>query len=469
MKDSQENQSRSRGNDSLFPGSESSVPDAHRPLAERMRPATIDEFAGQLHLVGPKGALRPLLDTGKLHSMLFWGDPGSGKTTLARLIADRINARFESISAVTSGVKDVRNMIEQASLQRQRNRQTVLFIDEIHRFNKAQQDALLHAVEEGTVTLIGATTENPSFEVISPLLSRCRVYRFHPLTNEELSGLLDRALVKDDVLREADVTFSEEAREALLGLALGDARELMNLIERAVEQAQHDKVHSVSLQLIEQVAQQALSRYDKTGDRHYDTISAFIKCVRDSDPDAAVYWLARMIDAGEDPLFIARRLIILASEDIGNANPNGLLLAEAAFEAVHKVGMPEGRILLSQVTTYLAASPKSNASYRAIEEALEEVSRGNQPPVPLHLRNAVTGLMKAQGYHEGYEYAHNHEDQITSMENLPESLAGRRFYQPRMIGSEAQIAQRLEQIHKGREQLQRTKGKTGGSSGENES
>ncbi len=459
MKNNTESPSPTPAEGSLFPGDPGeTTADAHRPLAERVRPSSLDGFAGQHHLVGAKGALRPLLDTGRLHSMIFWGDPGSGKTTLARLIADRIDARFVSISAVSSGVREVRDVIERASRQRRQGQQTVLFIDEIHRFNKAQQDALLHAVEEGTVTLIGATTENPSFEVISPLLSRCRVYRFHPLTNEELSGLLDRALAEDGELREAEVKIGDEAREALLGLALGDARELMNLVERAVEQAQHDETHEITLKLIEQVAQQALSRYDKSGDRHYDTISAFIKSVRDSDPDAAVYWLARMLAAGEDPLFIARRLIILASEDIGNANPNGLLLAEAAFEAVHKVGMPEGRIILSQVTTYLAASPKSNASYRAIESALAEVSRGNQPAVPLHLRNAVTGLMKAQGYGQGYEYAHDHEEQTTSMENLPEPLAGRRFYEPKNIGSEAQIAQRLEQIRQRREQLRRDAG-----------
>lgn len=457
MKNDPKSPSHGLGDDTLFPGEQSSVPDAHRPLAERMRPDSLDSFAGQRHLVGEKGALRPLLDSGRLHSMIFWGDPGSGKTTLARLVADRIEARFESLSAVASGVKDVRSVIERASRYRTQGEQTVLFIDEIHRFNKAQQDALLHAVEEGTVTLIGATTENPSFEVISPLLSRCRVYRFHPLTNEELSGLLDRALAEDKILQSAEATFNDEAREALLGLAMGDARELMNLLERSVEHAQHDGEHTISLELVEQVAQQALSRYDKNGDRHYDTISAFIKCVRDSDPDAAVYWLARMIDAGEDPLFIARRLIILASEDIGNANPNGLLLATAVFDAVHKVGMPEGRILLSQVTTYLASSPKSNASYMAIEEALGEVAQGNQPPVPLHLRNAVTGLMKAQGYHKGYEYAHNNEDQITSMENLPESLAGRQFYHPKNIGNEAQIAQRLEQVRARRAQLQNEK------------
>lgn len=430
-----------------------------------MRPLTLEEFAGQAHLVGPDGALRPLLDSNRLHSMVFWGDPGTGKTTLARLIADRIEARFEALSAVASGVKDVRDVIESARIERTHNLKTVLFIDEIHRFNKAQQDALLHAVEEGTVTLIGATTENPSFEVISPLLSRCRVYRFDPLSRDDLNGLLDRALKDDEELAAAKLKLDEEARNALLDLSLGDAREMLNLLERSAERALHEKSNKLSLSLVERVAQQALTRYDKGGDRHYDTISAFIKSVRDSDPDAAVYWLARMLSGGEDPLFIARRLIILASEDIGNANPNALLLAEAAFGAIHKIGMPEGRIVLSQVTTYLASSPKSNASYLAINEAQEAVGKGEQPPVPLHLRNAVTGLMKAQGYSEGYEYAHNHENQITSMENLPETLAGKKFYRPKRVGSETQIAERLEAIEKRREELRKAASKKSKKSG----
>jgi len=424
-----------------------------RPLAERMRPRTLDDFSGQEHLVGQRGALRPLLDSGKLHSMIFWGGPGVGKTTLARLIAQSVDAGFSQLSAVTSGVGDVRKVIEKARHAQRSGRRTLLFIDEIHRFNKAQQDALLHAVEEGVITLIGATTENPSFEVISPLLSRCRVYRFKPLAESDLEELLQRALADDPLLKEAGLRLTDEARLALFGLANGDARELLNLLERAVERAQHDSCDNIPLSLVEEVAQQALLRYDKGGEQHYDTISAFIKTVRNSDPDAAVYWLARMLAAGEDPLFIARRLIILASEDIGNANPNALLLAQAAFDAVHQIGMPEGRIVLSQATTYLAASPKSNASYVAINEAMEMVGKGAQPAVPLHLRNAVTDLMKAEDYGKEYRYSHDQEGGVSlEMPGLPPELEGTRFYRPREIGSEAVIARRLDELRQLREQ-----------------
>lgn len=425
----------------------------HRPLADRMRPKCLDEFAGQVHLVGENGALRPLLEEGSLHSMIFWGGPGVGKTTLARLLADKIEAEFIQLSAVSSGVADVRKVIDQARYFSRSNRRTVLFIDEIHRFNKAQQDALLHAVEEGTIVLVGATTENPSFEVISPLLSRCRVYRFDMLTHEELNSVIDRAYSTDPEIKQLDIALEDEAREALLDLSLGDAREALNLLERAVERARYLSRDSIELVLLEKVASQALSRYDKSGDQHYDTISAFIKTVRNSDPDGAVYWLARMLEAGEDPLFIARRLIILASEDIGNANPNALLLAQSAFEAVHKIGMPEGRIILSQVTTYLACSDKSNASYMAINDAQEIVRLGKQLPVPLHLRNPVTGLMKASGYGDGYRYAHNDPGAVSPMPGLPPEIEGTEFYRPKNIGAEEQIAKRLNAFKKMKEKI----------------
>ncbi|MCB2199796.1 replication-associated recombination protein A [bacterium] len=433
---------------SLFEEPDRSSEDpSQQPLAERMRPRTLEEFSGQQHLVGDKGALRPLLQAGRMHSMIFWGEPGVGKTTLARLVAKRVEATFEQLSAVASGVGDVRKVIDAARLRRRAGAQTMLFIDEIHRFNKAQQDALLHAVEEGVITLIGATTENPSFEVISPLLSRCRVYRFKPLDNVDLSRLLDRAFAEDVILKETPLEIEKEAQDALLGLAQGDARELMNLLERSVERAVYEESDKLTLKLVEQVAQQALSRYDKAGEKHYDTISAFIKTVRNSDPDAAIYWLARMLDAGEDPLFIARRLIILASEDVGNANPNALLLAQAAFDAVHQIGMPEGRIVLAQATTYLAASPKSNASYMAIGAAMDLVGKGVQPAVPLHLRNAVTGLMKAEGYGEDYHYSHSEAGGVAlTMPGLPDEIEGTRFYEPKEVGSEAPIARRMDEL-----------------------
>lgn len=439
-----------------------------RPLAERLRPQTLEQFVGQEHIVGPQGALRPLLDEGRLHSMIFWGDPGVGKTTLARLLADRVNADFLQLSAVTSGVRDVRAIIQRGRHNRRDGRKTVLFIDEIHRFNKAQQDALLHAVEDGTVTMIGATTENPSFEVIPPLLSRCRVYKFNPLNEDELALLVQRALADDPALKDTGVRLSEEAQKALIGLSLGDGREALNLLERSIERAIHLKENEVSLDLLEKVAAQALSRYDKSGDRHYDTISAFIKTVRNSDPDGAVYWLARMLHAGEDPLFIARRLVILASEDVGNANPNALLLASAGFDAVHKIGMPEARIILSQVTTYLASSPKSNASYMALEEALREVDRGIQHPVPLHLRNAPTSLMKAQGYGDDYLYSHNEPFAVADMPGLPPELEGTKYYRPTRYGSEAKIAERLEQIERWKEERRQKQGTGGEAEGEGE-
>ncbi|MBZ0265649.1 replication-associated recombination protein A [bacterium] len=421
-----------------------------------MRPQRLEDFIGQEHLVGEDGALLPLLTEGRLHSMIFWGEPGVGKTTLARLLANSTDAYFAQLSAVSSGVGDVRKVIDQARLQKRNQKATLLFIDEIHRFNKAQQDALLHAVEEGIIHLVGATTENPSFEVIAPLLSRARVYKFRPLERSHLETLLSRSLLEDEVLATSKVSLNDEAKDALLNLAMGDAREMYNLLERTVERARHLKRDEINLATLETVAAQALSRYDKSGDRHYDTISAFIKCVRNTDPDAAIYWLARMLHAGEDALFIARRLIILASEDIGNANPNALLLARACFDSVHKIGMPEARIILAQTTTYLASSPKSNASYQAIEEALAEVNKGKQYAVPLHLRNAPTGLMKEHGYGDGYLYSHNQEGAVSDMPGLPEELEGTRYYRPTEYGSEAQIKKRLEEIQRIRE-LRRSK------------
>jgi len=450
------------GSGSLF-GESSGVKKSNQPLAERMRPGTLENFYGQEHIVGPKGALRPLLDDGRLHSMIFWGEPGVGKTTLARLIASHVDANFVQLSAVTSGVNDVRKVIEQGKYSKSTSQRTVLFIDEIHRFNKAQQDALLHAVEEGTIVLIGATTENPSFEVISPLLSRCRVYRFNSLKDEQIETLIKHALKNDEFLSQSKAKFKKDAFSALVGLARGDAREALNLLERSVEKVVHDGKTQITLKLVEEVAQQALARYDKAGDKHYDTISAFIKTVRNSDPDAAIYWLARMLVSGEEPRFIARRLIILASEDIGNANPNALLLAQAAFDAVHTIGMPEARIVLAQVTTYLATSPKSNAAYKAINEAMAMVSKGVQPSVPLHLRNAVTGLMKAQGYSSGYKYAHDQANAVAeNMPGLPPELEGHHFYKPTQFGSEAQIFKRLEEIRKSKE-----KSRPNSSEGEN--
>ncbi len=457
---------------SLFPSEEMGANSSEarlssRPLAERMRPVAFDEFVGQSHLIGTTGSLRPLMDSGNLHSMIFWGDPGQGKTTLARLLATNIDAEFIQISAVTSGVQDVRSVITHASTALKTNRRTLLFIDEIHRFNKAQQDALLHAVEDGTLTLIGATTENPSFEVIAPLLSRCSVYRFHPLAPTARRSLLKRVFKQDDWVSSSGLKIAKEAESAMVDLALGDARELMNLLERSVEHARHSEVKTITLELLETVAAQSMSRYDKSGERHFDTISAFIKCVRNSDPDAAVYWLARMLDGGEDPLFVARRLVILAAEDIGNANPNGLLLANAGFDSVHRIGMPEARIILSQVTTYLAASEKSNAAYVAINTALEVVRKGKQPVVPLHLRNAPTRLMKDHGYSDGYRYAHSEELMVSPMPGLPSELEGTKFYYPKDVGTEAKIKQRLKMINVWKEETVKREASIKGKRAEN--
>ncbi len=415
------------------------------PLADRMRPKTLEELMGQEHLLGEGRVLRELIQRDRLHSMIFWGDPGVGKTTLARLIATKTGGDFHALSAVTSGVKDVKQIIALAKRNRRTGRKTVLFIDEIHRFNKAQQDALLQAAEDGTLVLIGATTENPSFEVIPPLLSRCRVFRFNRLTAEHLKVVLQRALTEDAVLKNLHITLGEGAEEALIALSGGDARELLNGLEIAVDlERGDDKEIVITQELLERAVLRRLSRHDKKGDRHYDTISAFIKSLRASDPDAAVYWLARMLEGGEDPVFIARRMVILASEDVGNASPNALVLVNAAFDTVTKIGMPEARITLAQAATYLASCPKSNASYAAIQKAEKAVREDPERPVPLHLRNPVTGLMEAMDYGKDYQYAHDHPGHFKEMNCLPEGLEDKIFYEPSDEGQEKAIGERLK-------------------------
>jgi putative ATPase len=398
------------------------------PLAERMRPATLDEYAGQSHLVGKEAILRGAIESGNLPSLILWGPPGVGKTTLAFIISHQLKRPFFSLSAINSGVKDIREVIEKAARLKEIDENLpILFIDEIHRFSKSQQDSLLGAVERGLVTLIGATTENPSFEVISALLSRCQVYILKPLSEEDLVKLLNKALKEDEYLSKKDVEIAEH--EALLRLSGGDARRLLNVLELVVNAGKDPKLRITNDFVLKQV-QQNMALYDKAGEQHYDIISAFIKSIRGSDPNAAVYWLARMIAGGEDPLFIARRLLILASEDIGNANPNALLLANNCFQAVNVIGWPESRIILSQTVTYLASSPKSNASYEAINRAEQLVSRTGDLPVPLHLRNAPTKLMKNIGYGEDYKYAHSYEGNFAFQEFFPDKLSGTVLYDP---------------------------------------
>ncbi|MBK9318745.1 MAG: replication-associated recombination protein A [Bacteroidetes bacterium] len=393
------------------------------PLAERMRPHKLEEVVGQSHLAGPNGVLRNLLHSGHLPSIIFWGPPGTGKTTLATILASEANLPMFSLSAISAGVKDVREVIAKAK----ESGRAVLFIDEIHRFNKSQQDSLLAAVEQGTLLLIGATTENPSFEVIRPLLSRCQVYILETLKEEELDLLVKTALEKDEQLKKRAVEVLEKS--ALYGLSGGDARKLLNLLELVINYTETDPVKITDAGVMK-IAQQRIAVYDKGGEQHYDIISAFIKSIRGSDPNAALYWLARMVEGGEDPKFIARRLVILASEDIGNANPNALLLATAAFNAVELIGYPECAIVLSQAVTYLASSAKSNASYIGLKSAQKAVRDYGDAPVPLHLRNAPTGLMKDLDYGKGYRYAHDFENNFAQQEYLPDRLKAMKFYEP---------------------------------------
>lgn len=416
----------------------------HIPLAERLRPSSIDEYLGQDHLLGKNGVLRRSIEAGHIPSMILWGPPGSGKTTLAFIISRTLNRPFYTLSAVHSGVKEVREIIEKSHKQEN----IILFIDEIHRFNKAQQDSLLSAVESGRITLIGATTENPSFEVISPLLSRCQVFVLNPLSIENLEILIHRAINELEQQTGKKIEITE--KEALFRISGGDARKLLNALELAVNlnSDRDQEVIRIDNQRVLDAIQQQLALYDKSGEMHYDIISAFIKSVRGSDPNAAVYWLARMIEGGEDPLFIARRMIILASEDIGNANPNALLLANACFDAVHKIGYPEARIVLAQTAIYLAASPKSNSAYKAIEMALELVRQTGDLPVPLHLRNAPTRLMKDLGYGENYLYAHDFPGNFVTQEFFPEKLKGTTIYTPGKNQREDEIRKWLLQIWK---------------------
>ncbi len=410
-----------------------------------MRPRTLDEYIGQQHLVGKGCVLRNMIESGRIASHILWGPPGVGKTTLATIIAHQLETPFYTLSAVTSGVKDVRAVIEKASGERFFNQSSpILFIDEIHRFSKSQQDSLLGAVEQGVVTLIGATTENPSFEVIRPLLSRCQVYVLKPLGKDDLLTLLHRTLTTDVVL--SGKTFDVRETNALLRFSGGDARKLLNIIELVFESQSQSDTIVIDDGIVTQCLQQNPLAYDKDGELHYDIISAFIKSIRGSDPDAAIYWLARMIEGGEDPAFIARRLVISASEDIGLANPNALLLANACFDTIMKIGWPEGRIPLAETTIYLATSPKSNSAYSAINDAMDAVRASGNLSVPLHLRNAPTSLMKELGYHEGYKYAHDYEGNFVRQQFMPDELVGRRFWKAQDNAAELKLRDRMEML-----------------------
>ena len=412
-----------------------------QPLAERLRPRTLDDYIGQQHLVGEGAVLRKMIDAGRISSFILWGPPGVGKTTLAQIIAHKLETPFYTLSAVTSGVKDVRDVIEKAQKGRFFNEASpILFIDEIHRFSKSQQDSLLGAVERGIVTLIGATTENPSFEVIRPLLSRCQLYVLKPLEKDDLLSLLQRAIHTDSILKEKHIELKETG--ALLRFSGGDARKLLNILELVVESGGEEVV--ITDELVTSRLQQNPLAYDKDGEMHYDIISAFIKSIRGSDPDAALYWLARMIEGGEDPKFIARRLVISAAEDVGLANPNALLLANAAFDAVNKIGWPEGRIPLAEATVYLATSPKSNSAYLGIDAALSLVRRTGNQPVPLPIRNAPTQLMKDLGYHDGYMYPHDYAGHFVAQQYLPDGLTGERLWHGQHSPAEEKLVQRME-------------------------
>jgi len=412
------------------------------PLAERIRPQTLDELVGQQHLAGKGSILRTAIEQGHIPSMILWGPPGTGKTTIANIIAHMLDLPFFTLSAISSGVKDVREVIEKAKSKNN----CILFIDEIHRFNKGQQDALLGAVEKGIITLIGATTENPSFEVISALLSRCQVYVLKPLNEQDLVQLLQTAIKKDEILRQTKIEIKETA--ALIKISGGDARKLLNLLELVVETSKTDNSLVITDDLVMDIAQKKIALYDKSGEQHYDIISAFIKSIRGSDPNAAVYWLARMIEGGEDVKFIARRLVILASEDIGNANPTALVMANATFEAVNKIGYPESSLILSQCAIYLASSAKSNSATTAIGEAMAAVKEHGDLPVPLHIRNAPTALMKNLGYGKNYEYSHSYEHNFSPQEYLPGKIAGAKFYEPGRNAREEELRKFLKSLWK---------------------
>lgn len=415
-----------------------------QPLAERMRPKSLDDYVGQQHLVGKDAVLRRMIDAGRISSFILWGPPGVGKTTLAQIIAHKLDTPFYTLSAVTSGVKDVREVIERAKNNRFFNTASpILFIDEIHRYSKSQQDSLLGAVEQGVVTLIGATTENPSFEVIRPLLSRCQLYVLKPLEKADLLALLNRAVTEDVELSKRHILL--EQTDAILRYSGGDARKLLNILELVVE-AESTETVVLNDDIVERRLQQNPLAYDKGGDMHYDIISAFIKSIRGSDPDAALYWMARMIEGGEDPQFIARRVVISAAEDIGLANPNALLLANAAFDAVMKIGWPEGRIPLAEAVVYLATSPKSNSAYNGINTALEMVRKTGNQPVPLHLRNAPTALMRELGYHDGYKYAHDYPENFVQQQYMPDALTDTRLWQAQHSPAEDKLYQRMVRL-----------------------